>query len=214
MVCVIEGHNAHLFAREMDQLYRLRHEVFVDERGWRDLWKPDGREIDQFDNAAAIHFGVFRNGNAVGYQRLLPTLGPHLLSDVYPWLCEVGPIPRGPQIIEWGRTCVARRYRGGSRPNRISAELFLAFLEYCLPRNITECTGESDPAYISGFLQLGFDVVPLGLPQHIDDGPVVAVRMRFDDSTLAKTREVVGIPHSVIEPPREPAYHGDIRPEA
>jgi len=212
MVCVFEGHEAHLYAQELEQFYHLRHEVFVEERGWEDLRKPDGREIDQFDDAAAIHFGVFRNGKAVGYQRLLPTVRPHLLSEVYPWLCEIGPIPRGPHIIEWGRTCVARSHRGGSRPNPISSELFLAFLEYCLPRGITECTGQSDPGYISGFLQLGFTVEPLGLPHHIDDGPVMAVRMKFDEATLHQTREVVGIQHSVLDKPRVEPVPEEIRP--
>lgn len=213
MVCVIEGTHAQHYAHELDLLYQLRHKIFVEERGWKDLWKPDGREIDQFDNAAAIHFGVFRDGKPVGYQRLLPTVGPHLLTEVYPWLCETRDIPRGPHIIEWGRTCVAKEYRGGGRPNRISAELFLAFLEYCLPRGITECSGQSDQAYISGFLQLGFDIEPLGLPTHIDDGPVMAVLMRFSEATLEKTRNVVGIRHNVIEPDRVPAVE-EIRPQA
>ncbi|MBB4304344.1 acyl-homoserine lactone synthase [Rhodobium orientis] len=211
MACVIEGHKAHFYRDELEKIYRLRHQVFVDERGWKDLWKPDGREIDQFDTESAVHIAAFRNGEAAGCARLLPTVGPHLLTDVYPWLCERGPIPRGPHIIEWGRHCVAKAWRDGGQPSRVGAELILGVLEYCLPRGITECTGESDPVWISGFLQLGFDVDPLGLPEVIDDGPVVAVKMTFSDKTLETTRSVVGIPHSVLEPDREEMPVGELR---
>ena len=200
MAELLEGKYAHLHPTKLNAFYRLRHDVFVDERGWEDLRKPDGREIDQFDTASAVHIGAFRDDTAVGYQRLLPTTEPHLLTDVYPWLCERGCIPRGLHIVEWGRTCVAREYRRGGRPNPIAAELFLAFMEYCLPRGIAQCTGEGNPSYISRFSRLGFEIEPLGLPQHIDDGPVIAVLMSFDESTLEKTRQVCGISQNVLAP--------------
>jgi N-acyl-L-homoserine lactone synthetase len=34
----------------MEQAYRLRYQVFVEEMGWTDHAKPEGREIDQFDD--------------------------------------------------------------------------------------------------------------------------------------------------------------------
>ncbi|HTV33131.1 MAG TPA: autoinducer synthase, partial [Methylocella sp.] len=39
----------------MDQAYCLRHDIFVGEMGWTDLAKPDGREIDQFDDKHTVN---------------------------------------------------------------------------------------------------------------------------------------------------------------
>ena len=48
MVHVIGAQNAHLYQSEMEDAFRLRHRIFVDERKWLALKKPDKREIDQF----------------------------------------------------------------------------------------------------------------------------------------------------------------------
>ena len=49
---IVTAENIGAYQCEMEQAYRLRHNVFVDEMGWEDLRKPDGREIDQFDEGA------------------------------------------------------------------------------------------------------------------------------------------------------------------
>ncbi len=47
------------------------------------------REIDQFDHKHAMHMLYIEEGKVLGYQRMLPSTRPHLLSDVMPELCEV-----------------------------------------------------------------------------------------------------------------------------
>lgn len=96
MITIVTKDNIHEFKDEMEQAYRLRHAVFVDEMGWEDLRKPDGREIDQFDDEHAVHMLYIENGTVLGYQRMLPSLQPHILSEVLPHLCEEGlPALRG-----------------------------------------------------------------------------------------------------------------------
>ena len=38
-----------LYARLLDDYFRIRHDIYVVERKWTELARPDGREIDQFD---------------------------------------------------------------------------------------------------------------------------------------------------------------------
>lgn len=102
MIHLVDAENIHDYRVEMEQAYRLRHQVFVEESKWEDLRKPDGREIDQFDDARALHMLYIRDGAVLGYQRMLPTMRPHLLSHVTPDLCE-GERPVGPGIWEWTR---------------------------------------------------------------------------------------------------------------
>ena len=89
MIYIVTAENEYHYRDEMEQAYRLRHKIFVEEMGWTDLAKPDGREIDQFDTKHAVHMLYIEHGKVLGYQRLLPSTRPHLLSDVTPELCEV-----------------------------------------------------------------------------------------------------------------------------
>jgi predicted GNAT family N-acyltransferase len=75
MIHIVTSDNLYLFKDEMEQAYRLRHRIFVEEMKWSDLAKPDGREIDQFDDEHAVHMLYVESGKVLGYQRMLPTSG-------------------------------------------------------------------------------------------------------------------------------------------
>jgi acyl-homoserine lactone synthase len=114
VIHIVTPDNESFYRDEMEQAYHLRHQVFVKEMGWHNLAKPDGREIDQFDNKHAVHMLYIEEGKVLGYQRMLPSTRPHLLSEVMPELCEVER-PVGAHIWEWTRFCVARERREKSR---------------------------------------------------------------------------------------------------
>ena len=97
-----------------EAVHRLRYSVFVEEMGWKDLARPDGLEIDDFDHEDSIHHVILRDGELAGYQRLLPTTRPHLLTHVFSDLC-VGTPPSGPNIYEVTRFAVVPRFRDGRR---------------------------------------------------------------------------------------------------
>ena len=121
----------------MEQAYRLRHKVFVEEMGWTDLAKPDGREIDQFDDKHAVHLLYIEHGRVLGYQRMLPSTRPHLLSDVMPELCEVDR-PVGTHIWECTRHCVAKGHREKGRfASPIANALLSGMVEWGLENGIT-----------------------------------------------------------------------------
>lgn len=50
MIHVITGANRHLYEPELLAHFQLRHEIYVVERNWSNLARPDGLERDQFDN--------------------------------------------------------------------------------------------------------------------------------------------------------------------
>jgi acyl-homoserine lactone synthase len=104
---VIPGSDISRHAALMDRVFRFRHSIFVDEKAWADLRKVDGRERDRFDDENAIHHVCLRGDEIVGYQRLLPTTRPHLLTEVLGDLCRERS-PQGPCVFEWTRFCVRR----------------------------------------------------------------------------------------------------------
>jgi acyl-homoserine lactone synthase len=91
MLIVLSGSEISRQAALMERVYKFRHSVFVEEKGWTDLSHPDGLEHDQFDDAHAVHQICLRDDEIVGYQRLLPTTRPHLLTDVLNDLCRQRP---------------------------------------------------------------------------------------------------------------------------
>ena len=114
-----------------------------------------------------------RDDEIVGYQRLLPTTRPHLLTDVLSDLCKTKP-QRGPKIFEWTRFCVAPAHRE-VRPRANGAFLELA----------------------QGVVEWG--MAHHGFRKRIGRDEVVALRMSFTSETLATIREARGSTQPVLE---------------
>ncbi len=192
MIHVVTPENEHFYQDEMDQAYRLRHKVFVEEMGWENLRKPDGREIDQFDTKHAVNMLYIEGGKVLGYQRLLPSTFPHVLSEIMPELCEVER-PVGAHIWEMSRHCVAPGHRAGGRfANPVANALGTALVEWGLECGISKYIIEIDPMGVLPLIQLHFQPMPLGLPRAINGKDVMAITLTFDGRTLERLREMRG----------------------
>jgi acyl-homoserine lactone synthase len=192
MIHIVTAENIGAYQYEMEQAYRLRHNVFVDEMGWEDLRKPDGREIDQFDDGRALHMLYIENDRVLGYQRMLPSMRPHLLTEVLPHLCE-GDFPVGPHIWEWTRYCVTREHRDRGRILSPAGNLLLSsIVEWGLASGVGKIIIEMNPLWLLRLVQLNFRVTPLGLPQQIGKDSIIAVTAAFDRRTLQKLQEMRG----------------------
>lgn len=198
MIHIVTAENIGRYKDFMAQARRLRHDVFVDDMGWEDLRKPDRLEVDQFDDGRALHM-LYIDGDAVlGYQRMLPTLQPHLLSEVLTELCD-GPRPVGAHIWEWTRYCVARAHRERGRAlSPIANALLSGIVEWGLVSGVSEIIIEMEPIWLLRLVQLHFRVTPLGIPKRIGKSDTVAVTAAFDRRTLARLQEMRGNAVQVI----------------
>ncbi len=189
MIYIVSGQDSRRYPALMEQVYRLRHQVFVEELGWSDLASPDGLERDQFDRPDAIHQICVRDGKVAGYQRMLPTVEPHLLSDVFPNLCE-GPLPCGLDTYELSRYCVAPGYREGRRGlGSVGSELIAGGIEWGLACGVNKVVTEGETIWVLRWLQLKFLVRPLGFETKIGTQQIVAAMLEFNRSTLQAVRE-------------------------
>lgn len=199
MLLVIPGSETARHAELMERVFRFRHAIFVEEKGWTDLRRPDGLERDCFDDEHAIHHVCLRDDEIVGYQRLLPTTRPHLLSDVLSDLCRTR-APRGLKIFEWTRFCVAPGWRE-LRPKNDSPflELAQAVVEWGRAHRVDTVTVAIDWRLMVIAMQLRFFVRPLGFPKKIGRDEVVALRMSFNRETLAEIRKARGCDAPVLD---------------
>ncbi|MGX5850582.1 acyl-homoserine-lactone synthase [Mesorhizobium sp. PL10] len=189
MVLIVTAQNAEEYQAELDQAFRLRHKVFVEEKGWTDLRREDGREIDRFDDTHAVHMLISVENRVVGYQRMLPSTRPHLLSEVLADLCE-GERPAGANIWEWTRYCVEPQFRERGRMlSPVANALLSGIVEWGLGSGIDTIIIEMNPLWLLRLVQLHFRVTPLGLPKIIGGEETVAVTASFDKRTLQRLRE-------------------------
>ncbi|MEC5293601.1 acyl-homoserine-lactone synthase [Aurantimonas sp. C2-3-R2] len=89
---IVDSSNRGAYRDELEQHFRLRHDIYVGERGWHNLARPDGREVDAFDTEDAVYLlGILPGKGVVAGSRLVPSVKPHLMSDVFPQLAPQSP---------------------------------------------------------------------------------------------------------------------------
>ncbi|MCZ8179471.1 MAG: GNAT family N-acetyltransferase [Rhizobium sp.] len=198
MLATILGADTRDYDELMEQVWRFRHEQFVERLGWEACRRADSREIDQFDGDEAIHLPLILDGEVVGYSRLLPTLKPHLLSDVYPHLMDGAEWPRGQRIFEWTR-CIAEISDKTISGVPISNILMTGVMEYCLVAGIDMLVVETHPKLVNLLLTTGWDVMPLAAPSVLDGSLIVPITAKPSMAGLLKHHELYGISGSVLD---------------
>ena len=178
----------------LDEYFRLRHEIFVGERGWKELARPDGRDIDAYDNPNATYLIARDGSQIIGGLRLYPTTLPHMISDYFPFLVKDGKVVSGSSILECTRYFVIRERRTG----RTDCRLLAAFQEYCLGEGITEVTAVVEMWWLPRWQQAGFKVRPLGLPQMIEGQLCIAAAIQISRDSLHHVRRLAGLRDSCL----------------
>lgn len=201
MVFVKSGVGELLEGRLLRQMFEARKQVFVDLLKW-DVPVLDGRfELDGFDDEHATYIIVTDcEGNHLGSARLLPTIRPHILGDLFPELCA-GPVPAGADIFEITRFCLGRTQGAGGR-RETRNRLVSALVSHALEHGIRNYTGVAEIGWLQQILAFGWDCRPLGTPHRLGGRLTGALAI----SVTAETPELLdrnGIwPADALEPVR------------
>lgn len=183
-----KNRNLPLYADMLEQSYRIRHDLYVNFRGWKALDRPDGREIDQFDNEDARYLIWADGSEVVGGARFVPTIKPHLMSEVFPHIVTLGEIPHDPQVWELTRIFTSRG--GNSRVNRrrVTLDVFAAMFEVAVEFRLKAISVVCDTFFLPRLLERGIDATPLGLPTPYPEGTCIAIRIPISLEQLAAAR--------------------------
>jgi acyl-homoserine lactone synthase len=184
MIHVVTAANRRHYVNAIEEHHFVRHKIFVEERGWRTLLHPDGRESDAYDTADTIYMLAMDGSRVVGGHRLFPTVRPHMISEIFPYLVTRGPIPSAPDIFEWSRFFVVKEYRCG----RTYFELLAAVQEFCLCVGIVRVTAVIEMSWLSRFQEAGFVIRPLGFPQPVENVPALAIEIEINHASLDRAR--------------------------
>lgn len=100
MIFLVNAENRAQFAADLRDMHWQRKIVFVDRAGWTVPVHGD-YEVDRYGREETIYLlaKAQPESQVLASARLLPTTGPHLMSDLFAVACRDTP-PRGPTVWE------------------------------------------------------------------------------------------------------------------
>ena len=188
MVRVIDWHDREAYSQTVEQIHRLRKEVFIDHYKW-DLAHENGLEIDQFDQPEALY--LFdqdpQTGMIVSSMRLLPTTGVHMMEPLFAHLCAAD-YPRGPHVLEVSRLLYNPRIQGESMSTilRIRHRLLLGMLEFCAQWGVQDLIFVTHAKFLARLVSYDWDIRPLGLPAMDGQQQISAMHLLLTPDTLPR----------------------------
>ena len=184
-----------------EDLFRLRHEIYIVRRKWGALRHEDGLEKDSYDNSDAVYLiGLSAEGAVNCGLRLLPTTVDHLFRDHFQHLAPHG-LPQGDNVYELTRFFVATTRVPPRHRQRLIAILGAALFEYSLARGIETIICVTDAFLIPTMQSLHWRPRPLGLPSKYPEGTAVGVAIEISEETLDLLRATHGIAGPVLDEP-------------
>lgn len=197
MLFIVTAENRSLFADEIVEMHRQRKRVFVDGLGWN-IPVVNDMEIDPYDRGDTVYLLAKSDPQScvTASVRLLPTLGPHLMSDLFRNACGGNP-PRGPAIWEVSRFCTAPEI--SSRRVRVGLlwEVICGITETALLFGIERITFQSNAALLPLVLDCGWSAEPLGPSLPDGDDQITAVTASMTPDGLRNVRQRFGVPRPV-----------------
>ena len=177
----------------LEENFRLRHKVFVEQQGWSTLRRPDGRDVDAFDNEDATHILLVDRDELVGGSRMTPLDRPNLLHSVFRDLLEEE-LPAAPSLgVDWTRFYVRPDRREGRRRAPESAALFCSVMDYALTEGFAYITFVSSIYMLEHGTAVGWRITPLGRPRNIDGKPTLAAWIEVSQTALENVRLATGM---------------------
>ncbi len=167
----------------LDSMYRLRSDVFHRRLGW-EVRVDNGREHDWFD-LIGPHYLVAHDGasNVLGCSRLLPTAGPNMLRDIFPFLLDGAPAPSSSAVWEVSRFAISSACAGdgfgfGHVPAAMLAEMF----RFAGAHGIEDLVGVTSTPVERMLRHMGLRVERLGLTRRIGKVMSLAFRMPVEEN--------------------------------
>lgn len=189
MIHAISTANRHLYEDVLEQHFRLRHDIFVEEQRWETLRKPDWRELDSYDNDDTVYLLALEGRRVIGGHRLYPTTKPSMMCEVFPHLAAVRGCPADPLVWEWSRYFVVRDRRDGA----LNLRLMAAVQEFCLGQGIAQISVIMETWWLPRFHEAGFVVTPLGLPAMVENIWTMAATIDIRQDTLDVLHDRIGL---------------------
>jgi acyl-homoserine lactone synthase len=193
MVFIVNAENRWKFAENLVRMHQQRKTVFVDELQWN-IPLNEGLEVDQYDRDHTLYLLALNDSGTevLASARLLPTIHPHLMSDVFPHLCS-HPRPQGDDVWEASRFCASPELTARKRL-QLLWQMLCAITETSLLYGVRQIIFTANAALLPLTLQCGWRANTLGPTEPDGTDRVTAVTAYMDTQGLAALRQRFGVP--------------------
>lgn len=180
-------------------LAHYRHQIFVEQLGWRLPCAEEGFERDQYDRADTIYVVAHDESGAIcGCARLLPTTQPYLLQELFPSLLADGMEPPRDTAV-WELSRFAASTSNGELGEEAGAwavrPMLASVVECAVKMGARQLIGVTFLSMERLFRRIGVHAHRAGPAQRIDGRMVVACWIDLDVQTLT----ALGIAPGLIE---------------
>jgi len=204
VIRLVEGSRKTGFSPEIEAMFRNRAEVFFDRLNWNVVVR-NGYERDRFDEEYPLYLISLDpdSGKYRGSLRLLPTIGPNMLRDVFPFLLTAGETVESATIWEVSRVCTIVSESPEQHKNGVSpafAELLAGIGEVAILSGWTQIVAVFDDRVFRVLKAAGCNPQIIGKPTRI--GKTLSFAALFDtgEGQLRAMRDALGIRGPVLEP--------------
>lgn len=189
MIFVVNAENRELFAADLEDMHRQRKTVFVDRIGWKIPVVMD-MEIDCYDDDDTVYLLAkdHAEGRVLASVRLLPTVRPHLMSDLFSAACN-STAPCGPAIWEVSRFCTAPEVTERRARLKLLWEVTCGVMEAALLYGIDEVIFAANRALLPLMLNCGWQARVLGPTMRDGDDEITAVAAVITSASLRQVRQ-------------------------
>lgn len=167
MFLTIQAHQYDRHRHLLDDMFRLRKKVFVDEARWT-IPHENGREKDRYDTLKPVYL-IWCNSERTrlyGALRLMPTTGPTLLYDTFRATFPGNVCLTAPGIWEGTRLCIDKANLSEDHPEiqpvRAFGFLLLALGECALAHGIHTMVTNYEPHVSRIYVRTGLAVDEIG----------------------------------------------------
>lgn len=192
------------FSSTLVAMHRLRFRVFKTRMNW-DVQTSGDMEIDDFDALHPAYLNQLSDdGQVRGSVRLLPSLGPTMIRDIFPMLLGDQFAPSSPLIWESSRFAIdlaPNSPKGKNGIARATYELFTGMIEFGLSRRLTDIVTVTDVRMERVLRRAGWPLRRIGDPCKVGNTLAVAGYLGISTALLAKLRKAGSLSGPVLWAP-------------
>lgn len=178
-------------AHEIAEMHRLRYRVFKDRLQW-DVQISGDMEIDEFDAIDPVYLIQRASDYRIqGCVRMLPSVGPTMLRDVFPALLDGKSLQADPSVWESSRFALDVSNEGRSTIHGLTSatyELFAGMIEFGLSRSLTDIVTVTDIRMERLLRRAGWPLRRTGQPRKFGRTEAVAGFLEISPECLTRVR--------------------------
>lgn len=197
MIRIVTKDDTECHVSNLCEMHRLRKTVFNDRLGW-DVSVSGEFEIDEYDALGPRYLlSIDRYGALNGCVRLLPTIGPNMLRDIFPSLVTKAAVPRGERVWEASRFAVNRNATAAEAGlSQTTYDLLIGVLKFGLSNGISTIACVVDVRMERILRRAGWQLDRLGPPRRIGNTIAMAGQLDVSAQILRQLEIRVGLAHA------------------